>query len=552
MGKLGSRVAVLVFAALAMLGVAACGGGNDNGGGGGGGKKGGSIKVGTIGPDTFDPALALTTQTVESIHPVYTPLLTFKDETGKPGGEVIPGIAQSMPAISSRGKTYKLKVRKGLKYSDGTPVRASDFENVIKRELKLGGPFSFLVTNIVGAEAFQTKGDFKADIPGITTNDQTGDVTVKLNEPDSQFKFTLALPDFGMLPASKAGAKTVTEHPPPGYGPYTLKVIDPSREYILTKNPNFDIPGMAKGKVNKITAMVVKSVPKMTEDVINGQLDFMTEDPTGDLLPQVKAKYKDRFFLDPYPLNTYWYYMNYTTPPFNKKEVREAVNYALDERALVRIFGGRLKPTCNFLPEGMPGYKKIDPCPWGPPGGKTDLAKAKQLVEKSGTKGMQVTVWANNKDPRPAIAEYMRDLLNQLGYKAKTKILDQQVYFNTIGLKKTKAQIGFTDYFQDFPHPADFPGPNLSGESLKSSPTFNFSFHADPRIDSDLKKLIPQDPNKVADQWAALDKYIVDNAINAIYGSELKSSFYSERMDSSGCKVSHEVYLHDWTLFCLK
>jgi peptide/nickel transport system substrate-binding protein len=552
MRRVGLRTALLVCAVAAVGFGTACGGNDEESGGGGGGKAGGSIRIGTVGPDSYDPVLALSTQSVQVIKVTWTPLLTFKDEEGPAGGEVIPGLAEDMPTISSDGRTYKLKLRSGLKYSDGTPVKASDFEHVVKRDLKLGGPFSFLVTNIVGASDFQKKGDFKADIPGITADDKTGEVTVKLLEPDSQFSFTLALPDFGLTPASKSPPKSLQKDPPPGVGPYTLKVVDPKREFILTKNTKFDIPGMAKGKVSKITGVVQDSVPRMTQDVINGKLDFMTEDPTGDLLPQVKAKYKDRFRLDPIPLNTYWYFMNFTTPPFDKKEVREAVNYALDERALVRIFGGRLKPGCNFLPAGMPGYKKIDPCPWGDPNKPPDIAKAKQLVDQSGYKGMTVTVWGNNKDPRPAIVEYMRDLLNEIGFKAKSKILDQQVYFNTVGLTKTKAQIGFTDYFQDFPHPADFFGPNLSGESLKSSPTFNFSFHADKKIDSTLKKLTPEDPKKVADQWAALDKYTIENAVNAVYGSEQASTFFSERMDFKNCSGTHYVYKNDWALLCLK
>ena len=81
----------------------------------------------------------------------------------------------------------------------------------------------------------------------------------------------------------------------------------------------------------------------------------MTEDPTGDLLPQVKAKYPDRFRMDPNPPNTYWFFLNETVPPFDKLEARQAVNYAIDSRALQRIFGGRLEPTCNFLP---PGYAR--------------------------------------------------------------------------------------------------------------------------------------------------------------------------------------------------
>jgi peptide/nickel transport system substrate-binding protein len=389
------------------------------------------------------------------------------------------------------------------------------------------------------------------DIPGITADDATGEITVKLSEPDSKFLFAIALANSAPTPAAKSPFK---QNPNiPGAGPYTITIQNPTRQYTLKQTPGWDVPGIPKGNFGTIT--VVKStVPVMTQDVISNKLDFMTEDPTGDLLPQVKAKYPDRFRLDPNPPNTYWFFLNETVPPFNKLEARQAVNYALDSRALQRIFGGRLEPTCNFQPPGYAatGYKKIDPCPYGDPAGPPDIAKAKELVEQSGTKGQTVTVWGNNKDPRPAITEYLRSLMVSIGYKAKTKILDQQVYFATIGDKKTKAQAGFTDWFSDFPHPADFFEPNLSAAALASNPTFNFQFKSNPELDAALKKLAPDDPSAVADQWAAVDKSVIDNANATVYGNELASSFFSERMDAKKCSGVSPVYKNDWLLFCLK
>jgi peptide/nickel transport system substrate-binding protein len=258
--------------------------------------------------------------------------------------------------------------------------------------------------------------------------------------------------------------------------------------------------------------------------------------------------------MDPNPPNTYWFFMNETQKPFDKLEVRQAVNYAIDSRALQRIFGGRLQPTCNFLPPAYQrtGYEKIDPCPYGDPNGAPDITKAKQLVQQSGYKGITVTVWGNTKDPRPAIVDYYRDLLNQIGFKANTKILDPQVYFGTIGLKKTKAQTGFTDWFSDFPHPADFFEPNLSKAALASEPTFNFEFASNPKLDAGLAKLNPQDPATVADQWAAIDKTLIDDADVAVYGNELSTSFYSERIDFQNCNGVSPVYKTDWSLLCLK
>jgi peptide/nickel transport system substrate-binding protein len=278
----------------------------------------------------------------------------------------------------------------------------------------------------------------------------------------------------------------------------------------------------------------------------------MTEDPTGDQLAQVRSKYADRISLQPNPPNIYYFFLNVTTPPFNKLEARQAVNYAIDSRALQRIFSGRLQPGCTFLPKDVIGHQEGS-CPYGDPNGPGNIAKAKELVKKSGTAGQSVTMWTNNKDPRPAIGDYMRDLLNQIGYKAKVTTLDQQVYFDKVGTKASKAQIGFTDWFMDFPHPSDLLEPSVAGSALQSEPTFNTSFVSDPKVNKDIATLVKQDPKKVASQYTALDKYIVqDKAYVAPYGTEQSTSFFSTRMDSKNCNGVHPYYKNDWLQFCLK
>ena len=135
-------------------------------------------------------------------------------------------------------------------------------------------------------------------------------------------------------------------------------------------------------------------------------------------------------------------------------------------------------------------------------------------------------MWGNNKDPRPPITEYLRDVMTQIGFKAKTKILDQQVYFGTIGLKKTKAQAGFTDWFSDFPHP----GGLLRAEPLEEgarrpSRRSTSSSRATRSSTRRSKELGPaSDPKSVADKWAEVDKSIIDNAdIAPVYGNELST-----------------------------
>jgi peptide/nickel transport system substrate-binding protein len=550
MGKLRSALVVGVVAVGAGVGIAACG--SDDTSGDAARKIGGSLKIGGLLPDNYDPVMFQSVQTNEVLQLVYTGLVTYKHAEGAAGTEVIPGLAAAMPEVSADKKTYKFKLRSGLKYSDGSAVKASDFEHTIKRLNFLGGPFSSFTSTIKGVPEYVEAKKEAADISGITSDDATGEITVELSEPDGKFLNAIALANSAPTPAAKSPFEA--KRGIPGIGPYTLTVVNPTREIILNKTPGFNLPGVAKGNVDKFT-LTKSTVPKMTQDVIDNKLDFMTEDPTGDLLPQVKAEYGDRFRMDPNPPNTYWFFLNETVKPFNSLEARQAVNFAIDSRALQRIFGGRLEPSCNFLPPAYAqiGYKKLDPCPYGDPAGPGDVAKAKELVEKSGTKGQTVTVWGNNKDPRPQIVDYLRDVMVQIGYKAKTKILDTQVYYATVGDRKTKAQAGFTGWVQDFPHPADFFQPTLSKSALASNPSFNLQFKSDPQLDAALAKLNPKaDPKTVADQWAAVDKLVIDGAHAAVYGNELSTSFFSERMDFKNCSGVHPVYKNDWSLFCLK
>jgi peptide/nickel transport system substrate-binding protein len=561
-----------VLAATSVIALGACGGSSSSstssssgtassaagGGTTGAAKQGGTIKIGTVGPDSYDPQEYLTSQADAALHLVWEGLLAFKDATGQASTELVPALAKSIPTPTDGGKTYVFQIRPGLHYSDGEPVVASDVVNMVKRNLFLGGPFSSYFDDIVGSAQYAAAKKAGAPLSGMTADDKTGKLTIHLIKPDTRVLYTFAIGESGVGPKSKAIFKNMTGHPFPGDGPYTLRVVNPSPtngEFILTKNPKFDIPTVAKGNVQQIDGMISTNVNQMTENVINGTLDYMTEDPVGDLLPQVEAKYKDRFLIGPGYPNTYYFFMNVTIPPFNKLAARQAVNYAIDSRALERIFGGRLHPSCNFLPPAMIGYQPITPCPWGDPNGAGNVAKAQSLVKSAGLTGAPVTVWTNTKDPRPAIGAYLQSLLNQIGFKATIKTVNQTVYFSTIGDRKTKAQIGFDDWFQDYPHPGDFFGTLLTTAAAKSTPSFNDGFVTDPHIDSQVDQLDAQTPQSAASGWAALDKYVNDpqHAYVAPYGNEEDTAFYSTRMNVSQCSgYPHLAHRVDWLLLCLK
>src|SRR3712207_528006 len=229
------RLLALMVALVAMFAVAACGGDDDEGGGGGdqGGtpaaKTGGEATMNlTSFPDYLDPALAYTLEGWNSLWTVYTPLLSYRHAEGAEGAELIPGLAEALPEISEDGLTYTLRLRQGLTYSDGTNVKASDFEHTIKRVLNLESGGSAFYLGIEGAEDYVEGGKAKADIKGIETDDQTGEITINLTEADGSFPYVLAMDFAGIVP-STTPFENVSKDPPPGVGPFKLENVRQNR-----------------------------------------------------------------------------------------------------------------------------------------------------------------------------------------------------------------------------------------------------------------------------------------------------------------------------------
>lgn len=551
----------LTFACAATLGLAACGGNDDDGGGGSassggndaatGGKAGGSIKTAyTSFPDFLDPALSYTQEGWQSLWTVYTPLLTYKHAEGAAGATVVPGLAEAMPTVSADGKTYKLKLRSGLKYSDGKAVKASDFKHSISRMLNLESGGSSFYLGIVGAEKYVKDGKAKGDIPGIVTDDATGDITITLTKPDGRFPYILAMPFASVVPGDTP-FENQTKTPPPGVGPYKFENVRINRGYDLVKVPTFNVPDQQVGNLDKIEVAIVKNRRRQTQDTIQNKTDYMNDPPAPDQLRDVRQKYTDTRYKEFVTNSTYYLFLNEKVAPFDDIKVRQAVNYAIDKRSLARLFGGLLQPACNFLPPGMKGFAKTDPCPYGDPNAAPDLEKAKALIKEAGAVGKSVTVWGDDEPELRSVAEYEADVLNSIGLKAKPRIIEASVYFTTIGNQKTKAQTGAVNWFQDFPHPGNFLF-LVDGKSIQSTNNQNYGNVDDPAINSILDEANTKSIDDVADDYAKADSLVINNAHGAPYGNRKLTVFYSERMNFDDCTLWHPVYNLDFTHLCLK
>ena len=550
MSKLRKVLAVASITALAGFGIAACGGGNKSSSGTSA-SEGGDVNVSmTSFPDYIDPQLSYTLEGWEVLWNVYTPLLTYKHQAGDAGTEVVPGLAKDMPEISADGRTYKLTLRPNMKYSDGTPIKASDFSYGIQRLFKADSGGSVFYQGIVGATDYA---DGKADsISGITTDDTTGAITIQLEDPNGTFNNVLGLMFAAPVPPSTPLDKDATNTPPPSSGPFMISKVDAPRTLTMERNPQFKTvkdagaDQVADAHVDKITITQNKSNSAQVTGVQQNKIDFMVDPPDADRLPEVKAKFSDRFRLEE-SINTYYFWMNNQKAPFNDVKVRQAINYAIDPEALNRVFGGRMHPTQQILPPGMPGYQEQKLYP-GP-----DMAKAKQLLAEANPSDKDITVWTDDEPDRKRIGEYYHDLLTQLGFNAELKVLAGATYFTTIGNETTPdLDTGFGDWFQDFPHPDDFFRPLLNGANILPTNNNNFSRVAIAANDATMDKLLQQQlSDDVKKQYADLDKAYMEQAVWAPYGNEQFATFVSDRIDFDKA-YSHLLFNQDYSAFVVK
>ena len=179
--------------------------------------------VGTF-PQSLDPSIDFTTQGGEVHWLTYLGPYSFAHASGTAGTQIIPSVATALPVASDGGKTYTFTIRTNLKYSDGSPLKASDLTFGIERALKLGwSAASFLTSTIVGAADY-AKGKAKS-VSGITTDDATGKTTIHLVNPYGAFVDVLAVPGVSYMPAATTPMKPEPNTPPIGFGPYIIKNV---------------------------------------------------------------------------------------------------------------------------------------------------------------------------------------------------------------------------------------------------------------------------------------------------------------------------------------
>jgi YVTN family beta-propeller protein len=466
-------------------------------------------------------------------------LLAYRRVGGTGSGVLLGNLADGVPTPTDGGRKYSFQLRRGVRYSDGEPVRASDFRYSLERLFTLDPERAQILYGVIaGAAQCSARAPARCDLSrGIGVDDAAGRITIRLTDPDPDFLSSLTLP-FAFVVPTGTPVRVVSERSIPMTGPYRVASFDPDRELRLVRNPSFRVwsqDARPNGYPDEIHFRLGDDLDSHIAAVEVGKADATVVYPVpAELVRGLLTKYPARLHSDTAPI-THFMFLNTRVPPFNDARVRRALNLAADRERMVELVGGPVvaRTTCQILPPTSSGYEPYCPHTLGSNAAGTwtapDLATARRLVAESGTRGMRIEVIG--RPDRPAFGRYFVSLLRQLGYRSSQRVLPGfPEYLAYVADSGNRAQIGPHNWYADAPGPGLFLPPLFTCASVGDP---NFSRFCDPEIDEMMRGaegLQVANPARADALWAEVDRAIVDRAAAIPLFNERIVTFVSERV----------------------
>ncbi len=478
----------------------------------GAGHTGGTLHVTTDhlpSEDGIDPSSADTASVFTAFSLVYDGLVGVQRTGGAAGLTLVPDLALDLPRPSPDGLAYVFTLRRGIHYSSGAEVKPDDIRRGMQQELTVTQDTGRLA-NIVGAPACVRSKTVCDLSKGVKVDNQTRQIEFHLYHPDPDFLMKLTEPLFA-TPEGDPGVPATT--PRPATGPYMIGEYRSDTTFTLVRNPHFhpwSVAAQPDGYPDRIEWTVEPDPTRAVHHVLAGNIDADQRAATAADYTTLLRTDPDHFRSD-FSAWTSFLFLNTHIAPFDNPDVRKAINFAVDRDKIVELVGGKsfAEPTCQILPPNFPGYRRY--CPYtanvsadgmyhGP-----DFVRASALVDRSGTRGMTVTVsspWDNA--PSLAAAHYVARVLTRLGFKARFALSTDDNYFSAAN----PAQIGVALWAMDYPAPSTFFGMLRCNSDLAGG-------YCNPAADKLFNRALDTqrtDYVRAYTDWAALDHTLTNDA----------------------------------------
>lgn len=493
--------------------------------------------------DHVDPALSFSAEGWALLDATCTRLMTYPDKAPPEGLRVVPEVATGYPRISSDAKTYTFTLRKGFRFSDGTPVEASAFARAINRTLAPGvisGGAQFTQA-IVGAGAVQS--GKSAAAAGVVASGNR--LVVRFTRPVLDFPAQTTMPFFcavpPTLPSDPEGVGAF-----PGSGPYFISEYIRGQRVVLERNRFYR--GTRPHHVDRFAVDLQAGTPQEVLDRIEGgRADWglipplLYFDPARGLVRKYGVN-RSQFFVKPGLVLRGWA-LNSSRPLFRDNvKLRRAVNFALDRRALVRAAGSPLagRPTDQYLPPAVPGFKDQDIYPLTRP----NVQKARALA-RGQTRSGKAVLYTFDVPFLLASAQIVKQNLKKIGLEVEVKSLPSPAAFRLTIRPGAPVDIAYSPWIADYVDPYQYANILFDGRFIGES---NLAHFNSPRYNALLRRAARLQGDARYRAYGQLDVQLArDAAPIAAVAHDNQATLVSSRV---GCIVLRPLL--DLTAACLK
>ncbi|MEE8659403.1 4-phytase [Acetobacteraceae bacterium EV16G] len=467
--------------------------------------RGGTLRVTMASPsETLDPQITYSSAYLQIFVSVYDGLLAYRRASSKEGLEIVPDIAEALPTVSPDGLTWRFRIHDHIFFSNGAALTTDDVVASMRRLFRVGSPTAdSFYRNIMGAEKCLQHAA-QCRLEGVTGDVKSRVVTFRLRQPDPEFAQKLAFSHAVILPRDVTGRDSGAS-PLPGTGPYHITKYDPSTGMRLERNPFFrpwSPLAQPDGYVDHIQIDFGLTDEAAVTAVERGQYDVMLGEKPQDRYSELGDRYARQIHLQPL-LGYYYLVLNVREPPFTSIKVRQALNQAIDRRAVAILYGGEAvaTPLCDLIPDGM--RKRPSDCA-ARAHQRPDLAKARRVIRETPFAGAAVTLVVRNNAVDTNIGLYVRDLLEKLSFKASIRTLAPASLSSYIGNSDHHVAIALTTWYADYPSPSVFLYDLLGCENIHPGLDIstNASGYCEPVLERLMKQaMTTQDKAEAAQFW---------------------------------------------------
>ncbi len=464
----------------------------------------------------LDPARNYVTNQQEAMGLVYRQLTQFKDDGG--GNLLLVGdMATDAGKDVSDGKCTKWEytLKDGLKYEDGTDVKAADVAYGVARAFSpdlAEGPHyiqQWLADDIAYNKTYKGPYNGGGDVPpGVeVSGDKT--ITFTFPKPHCDMPFAAAMATSSAVPKSK-DTKTEYDLRPFGNGPYKIKTHKKDTELTLERNQYWD-PKTDPIRNNFPDAWNftfglddTQQNERLLADNGADQSTISWANVPPELLPKVTndANAKKRVVEG---ATQFLWVVNINMQRVKDLNVRKALNLAMDKQGMLQVLGGPAAGSIatTLMSPTTIGYKKYDAFPSAPSG---DAAKAKQLL---GGKTVKLTYGYSNTPRRQKQAAIVKESLEKAGFQIALNPIDPAQYYTVLGRKDNPYDIYLTGWGSDWPSGSTIIPPLYDGRSIVPQGNQNYSYINESELNSEIDRISALPADEATAEWAKLDEMIM-------------------------------------------